>query len=439
LAREVAEAARPLAGAREDFDPLMDLVGDARFCLLGEATHGTHEFYRVRAEITKRLIVEKGFHAVAVEGDWPDCARVDRFVRGRSGADPDAIDSLADFRRFPAWMWRNADVLDFVGWLRARNEERAGDAAAGFYGLDLYSLHASTEAVLRYLERTDPDAARRARERYACFEQFGSDPQSYGYATTMGVSDDCRDEVVGQLVDLQRRRAEFLSRDGRVAEDEFLLAEQNAVVVKNAETYYRTMFEGRVSSWNVRDRHMAETLTKLASHLDRRVGRSKVVVWAHNSHVGDARATYMRSIGELNIGQLARERWGDDAVLIGFTTYTGTVTAASDWDAPAERKRVRPALPGSYERLFHEAGTPRFLLVLRGNGAPAGLDEQRLERAIGVVYRPGTERQSHYFDTRLPAQFDAVLHYDETRAVEPLERSAGWTRGEAPETWPSGL
>jgi erythromycin esterase-like protein len=438
LARAIAASAYPLTGGAEDFDPLLDLVGDARFVLLGEATHGTHEFYAVRAAITKRLVREKGFVVVAVEGDWPDCWRVNRYVKTRPGADSESIDALADFERFPTWMWRNADVLDFVGWLRAHNDERAGDTAVGFYGLDLYSLRASSAAVLRYLEGIDPPAAERARERYACFDRFGEDPQSYGYATKLGIAEDCRDEVVRQLVELQRSRAELLSRDGRIAEDEFFFAEQNAAVVKNAETYYRTMFEGRVSSWNVRDRHMAQTLEKLATHLDRRLERSKVVVWAHNSHVGDARATNMGDVGELNIGQLVRERWRDDAVLVGFTTFSGTVTAASDWDEPAERKRVRPALAGSCERLFHEVGVPKFLLPLRGS-PPPGMDERRLERAIGVVYRPGTERQSHYVAARLANQFDAILHYDETRAVEPLERSPRWEHGETPETYPTGL
>jgi erythromycin esterase-like protein len=437
LARAVAEAAHPLTGADGDLDPLLELVGDARFVLLGEATHGTHEFYRTRAVVTRRLIEEKGFHAVAVEGDWPDCLRVDRYVRGR-GADAAGVEALADFRRFPAWMWRNADVLDFVGRLRDRNEHVGREAAVGFHGLDLYSLHASAESVLAYLDKVDPDAAGRARTRYGCFERFGEDPQDYGYSMSLGLKSGCEDEVVRQLADLQRSRAAYLSRDGHAAEDEFFFAEQNARLVRNAETYYRTMFHGRVSSWNVRDRHMAETLDALARHLDQRHGRSKIVVWAHNSHVGDARATYMSAIGELNIGQLVRERWGDDAVLVGFTTYAGTVTAASDWGADAERKRVRPALPGSYEQVFHASGVPRFLLTLRGGGV-RGLDGERLERAIGVVYRPQTERSSHWFESRLPRQFDAVLHFDETRAVEPLERTAEWERGEAPETFPTGL
>jgi erythromycin esterase-like protein len=439
----VREAARPLAGAAADYDPLMELIGDSRFVLLGEASHGTHEFYRERAQITKRLISEKGFTAVAVEADWPDAYRVNRYVRGR-GEDRSSGDALSGFKRFPQWMWRNADVLDFVGWLRAHNGALPASSKVGFYGLDLYSLHASMEAVLGYLDKIDPEAAKRARSRYSCFDHFGEDAQSYGYVAGLGLSQSCESEVVNQLVELRRRAAEYASRDGRVAEDEFFFAEQNARLVKNAEEYYRSMFRGRVSSWNLRDRHMVETLHALAAHLERQNGRSaKVAVWAHNSHLGDARATQMGEQGEWNVGQLVREKYGGQSVLVGFSTYAGTVTAAADWDAPAERKRVRPALKDSYEALFHEAGVPRFLLTLRdGNRVATALREPRLERAIGVIYRPETERQSHYFHARLPAQFDCMLHFDETRAVEPLERTARWQSGEAgeaPETYPSGL
>ena len=441
LTDAVSEAAHPLAGAREDYDPLLRLVGDARFVLLGEASHGTHEFYRERAQITKRLIEEKGFTAVAVEADWPDAYRVNRYVRGR-GEDQSANEALGGFERFPAWMWRNADVLDFVGWLRERNDRAPADAPkVGFYGLDLYSLHASIVAILEYLDRVDPEGAKRARSRYSCFDHFGEDTQTYGYAAGFGRAESCEQEVVSQLVELQRRAADYAARDGRVAEEEFFFAEQNARLVRNAEEYYRSMFRGRVSSWNLRDRHMVETLHALAAHLDSRSGgRSKVVVWAHNSHLGDARATEMGEQGEWNVGQLVREKYGGESVLVGFTTYAGTVTASSDWDAPAERKRVRPALPGSYEALFHGVGLPRFLLDLRGGGRAAdALGEPRLERAIGVIYMSETERQSHYFYARLPAQFDCVLHFDETRAVEPLERAAGWQSGEPPETFPSGV
>jgi len=436
----VATAAYPLAGSMQDLDPILELVGDARVVLIGEATHGTHDFYHLRAQLTQRLILEKGFCAVAAEADWPDAYRINRYVRG-IGKDAEAIEALGDFKRFPAWMWRNADVLEFVAWLREHND-RAGDPAGkvGFYGLDLYSLHASIAAVLEYLERVDPEAAGRARYRYACFEHFGEDPQTYGYATSFGLSADCEREAVLQLVELRRRRQELLARGGLAAEDEAFEAEQNAHVVKNAEQYYRSMFEGRTSSWNLRDRHMSDTLDALLAHVDRRLGRARIAVWAHNSHVGDARATQMGEAGEINIGQLARERHPGEARLIGFSTYTGTVTAASEWGGPAERKQVRPALPGSYEGLFHRTGASKLLLTLGDLGeAAGGLREPHLQRAIGVVYLPGTERVSHYFHARLPSQFDALMHLDETRALEPLERTATWERGELPETYPTGM
>jgi erythromycin esterase-like protein len=440
LARRIHEAAEPLTGSPRDYDSLLELVGNAHFVLLGEATHGTHEFYRERAQITKRLIREKGFCAVAVEADWPDAYRVNHFVRGASG-DAEAVDALGGFKRFPQWMWRNADVLDFIGWLREHNDgQKKDDRKAGFYGLDLYSLHASIEAVLAYLARVDPASANRARKRYACFDHFGKDTQSYGLATGLGMTATCEEAVVNELVELRLREAEYLQRDGRIAADEFFCAEQNAFVIKNAEQYYRTMFCGEVSSWNLRDRHMMESLGGLVAHLEQFSKPAKVVVWAHNSHLGNARATQMSERGEFNLGQLARERFGHQAVLIGFTTHTGTVTAASEWDAPAERKRVRPAVPESYEMLFHHAGPPRFWLEFEKHPEVAlDLRGARLERAIGVIYRPETELASHYFSARLPDQFDAVLHFDHTRAVEPLERSAEWEVGEVEETFPTGL
>ena len=433
----VREAAHPLAGETDDYDPLMQMIGDASLVLIGEASHGTHEFYRERAQITKRLIREKGFAAVAVEADWPDAYRVNRYVRG-IGSDADAVEALTSFKRFPAWMWRNADALDFIGWLRTYNDDLPASAPkVGFYGLDLYSLHASMAAVLDYLERIDPDAAQRARTRYACFDHFGKDEQAYGYATGLGLADSCEKEVVNQLVEMHRRAAEYARRDGRIAADEYFYASQNARLVLNAERYYRSMFRGRATSWNLRDRHMVETLESLRNFLG---AEAKVVVWAHNSHLGDARATGMGQSGELNVGQLVRELHKRDAVLVGFTTHHGTVTAASNWDGPAERKRVRPALGNSYEALFHEIEFPRFLLCLHeGEPVTRGLHEPLLERAIGVIYLPETERVSHYFPARLSAQFDAVVHFDETRAVEPLERTSEWEAGEVPETFPTGI
>jgi erythromycin esterase-like protein len=438
LARAVGSAAQPLSGGHDDYDRLLDAASGCRLVLLGEASHGSHEFYRVRAQLTKRLIAEHGFNAVAVEADWPDAFAVHRFVTGRSSGDA-AIEALAEFRRFPQWMWRNADVLDFVGWLRLHNDALPEAERAGFYGLDLYSLHASTQAVLAYLDRVDPGAAARARQRYACFEELGNDPHSYAYVSHLDLSRRCEDQVVAQLVELQRRRRELALRDGVGAEVEQLAAEQNALVVRNAERYYHGQLGGHVNTWNLRDCHMADTLDGLARHLERR-RRPKIIVWAHNSHLGDARATEVARRGELNLGQLARQRHGGAVINVGFTTHHGTVAAASDWGAPVERKRVRPALAGSYEALFHGAGPARFLLDLRELGeAAGGLYEPRLERAIGVIYKPESERWSHYFEASLPRQFDFVVHFDETRAVEPLERSAAWEPGELPETYPRGL
>lgn len=436
----VNEAAHPLTGDLHDYDPLLRLIGDSSLVLIGEASHGTHEFYRERAQITKRLIKEKSFTAVAAEADWPDAYRVNRYVRGL-GSDADAIEALSGFKRFPAWMWRNADVLDFVGWLRTHNDDLPASAAkVGFYGLDLYSLHTSIAAVLDYLDRIDPEAAQRARIRYSCFDHFGKDEQAYGYATGLRLAKSCEDEVVDQLLDIYRNASEYAWRDGRVTPDDHFYATQNARLVMNAERYYRSMFRGRVSSWNLRDAHMTETLDSLLTFLRSQNHQAKIVVWAHNSHLGDARATRMGQEGEWNVGQLVRERHGRDAVLIGFTTYEGSVTAASNWDSPAERKLVRPGLAGSCEALFHDVNGSRFLLTFRnGDLATMALHEPLLERAIGVIYKPETERASHYFQASLSRQFDAVLHFDETRAVEPLERTAEWEAGEVPETFPTGI
>jgi erythromycin esterase-like protein len=434
----VADAVRAVAHSSTNnaaYDPLLEIAGEAQCVLIGEASHGTHEFYETRAELTRRLIQEKGFRAVALEADWPDTFRVHRFVTGR-GEDRNANDALSDFRRFPGWMWRNTVMIEFIEWLRGWNAERsAEDGFAGIYGLDLYSMHTSIEAVLGYLDKIDPQAARRARYRYGCFDHFGEDPQRYGLATVAGGAEPCESEVIDQLIELRRKYTELISRNGHIGEEEFFSAEQNARLIMNAERYYRAMFHGRASSWNLRDEHMFETLNELFAHLDS--GRAKVVVWAHNSHLGDARATAMSKRGELNVGQLVRERLAVDSFAIGFTTYSGTVTAASDWGEPAERKRVRPALAGSYEELCHATGIPRFWINLRErNEATELLRDERLERAIGVIYRPETERLSHYFEARLPEQFDAIIHIDETRALEPLERTSTWDRGELPETYP---
>lgn len=441
----VGSGIRPLAGNARDYDALLELVGDARFVLIGEASHGTKEFYAERADITRRLVVEKAFSAVCIEGDWPDAYRVDRYVRNTSD-DVSAEGALSGFVRFPTWLWRNEVVRDFVAWLSDYNDDHH-DARAGFYGLDLYSLFGSIQSVLEYLDGVDPDAARRARYRYGCFEHFGEDSHAYGYATGASTMDPCEDEAVRQLVDLRSNALSLASRDGDAAAEEFFSAEQNARLVRNAEQYYRAMYRGRASSWNMRDRHMAETLDAVSTHLERAGRSGKVVVWAHNSHLGDARFTDMRRRGELNLGQLARERYGEAAVrLIGFSTNTGTVTAAHDWDEPGRQMRVRPALPDSYERIFADVSeafdAPRFLLTLRRDDtATRALASPRLQRAIGVIYRPETERLSHYYDVELPRQFDAMIHIDETTALRALEPGEHWERGveEVPETFPSGM
>jgi erythromycin esterase-like protein len=430
-------AADALAHERDPYAALLERARDAQVVMIGEASHGTHEFYRERATITQLLIERQGFAAVAVEADWPDALRVNRYVGG-AGDDADAADALSGFRRFPTWMWRNTDVVDFVGWLRDFNDARPQRKQVGFYGLDLYSLQTSIEEVLAYLERVDPPAARRARDYYSCFNEV-TDPAEYGRGVALGMTPSCRDDVVQTLLELRRRAQTYAHLDGVVAADEYFYAEQNARVAKDAEEYYRTMIDRRVSSWNLRDRHMFETLQELAVHLARHRDGTKIVVWAHNSHVGNAAATEMSQRGEFNIGELARRRYGPHGMLIGFTTYSGTVSAAADWGAAVERKTVRPALRGSYEEWFHQTGSARFSLMLNDPTTASVCRDARLERAIGVIYRPDTERQSHYFRAQLAAQFDAVIHIDHTRAVEPLERTAAWQRGDVPETYPTGL
>ncbi|WP_026923760.1 erythromycin esterase family protein [Glycomyces arizonensis] len=435
----VRAEARPVADGLPDDDTWLDLVGDARFVLLGEASHGSEEFYSARERLTRRLIEERGFRAVAVEADWPDAYRVNRYVRGHGG-DRSAEEALLGFERFPTWMWRNTAVVRFAEWLRVSNDRREPQERTGFYGLDLYSLYRSIHEVIAYLERVDPDAAARARERYACLDHRGGgdDGQAYGYAAAFGAGERCEQEVTEQLLELQRRGVEAAKRDGLLAEDERFYAERNAHTVRAAEEYYRSMFGGSVDSWNLRDTHMVDTLDALAGHLSERRGEpAKIVVWAHNSHLGDARATDSAERGEVNVGQLVRERHPGESRSVGFTTYTGTVTAADDWGGPALRKRVRPGLGGSVEELFHQVGQKEFLVRFdTAHRAAEVLSEDRLERAIGVVYRPETERLSHYFPARPAEQFDAVIHIDETRALEPLERTPHWERDEAPETYP---
>ncbi len=441
----LASAARPITGGEHDYDELAELVGDCRVVLIGEASHGSTEFYRERARITERLIDEYGFTVVAVEADWPDADRVDRYLMARSD-DASAIEALGDFRRFPTWMWRNTEVVRFVDGVRAHNDTIDDPRRkVRFQGLDLYSLRASMDAVVAYLDRVDPDEARRARERYACFDHVGAEGQAYGFALANEGAVPCESEVVAQLVQLRRHASAYLRRDGWSEEAELFSAEQNAVVVRDAEEYYQQMYRGDVSSWNLRDRHMAATLDALLDHHDRTTGHAKIVVWEHNSHIGDARATGMNTRGELNVGQLARQRYGHDAVaLIGMTTYDGEVTAATDWGRPARRRTVRAALPESYEHLLHEPvldrlAPARYWLRTSDPAVVDVLATPRLERAIGVVYRPQTERPSHYFPARLDQQFDVVIHLDRTTALQPLDDIAAWDPLEPPETYPSGI
>ncbi|GIZ52543.1 erythromycin esterase family protein [Noviherbaspirillum aridicola] len=425
-----------------DVDGVIDAIGDADVVLLGEATHGTREFYRLRAEISKRLITEKGFDAIAVEADWPDALRVNRYIRPAENADS-AHEALNGFERFPQWMWRNTEIVELVSWLRLQNKQRTDrEGKIGFYGLDLYSLRASIDAVIRYLSEVDPEAARQARARYACFDHLAEDPQRYGYAANFGMRKDCEDEVVRQLVALTSDRDRLLAGAGADELDELFHAQQNARVAANAEAYYRSMFQGGSVSWNLRDSHMDDTLAALQEHIGGRRGRpARIIVWAHNSHIGDASATEMGDEGQHNLGQLVRQRVGRDrCFLLGFSTHAGTVTAASEWDSPAELKQVRPSHDQSFERLFHDTGLPNFFLPLRASPAARDvLRPRRLERAIGVIYLPQTERFSHYFEAALAEQFDAVVHFDETHALHPLERTAAIHDQEAPETWPSGI
>lgn len=439
----------------EDYDSIIEQLGNVSIVLLGEATHGTHEFYRARAEISKRLIAKKGFDAIAVEADWPDALRVSRYVQGASryhvkshSSAPDMLpeEALGNFQRFPQWMWRNTEIVALVDWLRTHNQgiEEAG-RRVGFYGLDLYSLRSSMDAVVRYLSQVDPEAAKRARARYGCFDHSAEDPQRYGYAATFGMRKDCEDEVVRQLIELQSETQRLLEGrlDGlpQAAIDELFYAQQNARVAQNAEAYYRAMFQGRDESWNLRDTHMANTLQALREHIARRKGgRAKVIAWAHNSHIGDARATEMGERGQLNLGQLVREQAGQDCFLLGFTTHAGTVTAASDWDAPAELKTVLPSAADSFEHLLHDTRVPGFFVPIRGTPhVQELLGERRMERAIGVLYLPESERASHYFHAHMAQQFDAVIHFDRTHALQPLDLSPHWAHEGVPDTYPYGV
>jgi protein-L-isoaspartate(D-aspartate) O-methyltransferase len=429
LVRNLADAAESFASIETaDLNPLMARIGSARVVLLGEATHGTSEFYRMRERITRDLIVSKGFRFVAVEADWPDAARVDYYVRHFQYPPSE----WTAFARFPTWMWRNTEMRDFVSWLRKHNGTVERDKRVAFHGLDLYSLYDSIRSVLNYLDEIDPESARVARERYGCLTPWQRDPATYGHAALTGSYPTCETDVARALTDLLAKRRAYAEHDG----ERFLDAEQNARLVANAERYYRIMYYGSRASWNLRDSHMFDTLKNLLAFHG---SDSKAVVWAHNSHVGNAGATEMAARGEYNIGQLCRKEFGEKAYLVGFGTHSGTVAAASEWDGPMEIKSVRPALPDSYEQLCHATGHARFMLGLRGRGdlcGPAGLGKERLERAIGVIYRPETEMASHYFRANLPQQFDEYVWFDNTSAVTPLDTAE--VKG-LPDTYPFGV
>jgi erythromycin esterase-like protein len=427
MLRGAAEPLPPLDD-EEAFGAMFDRFGDARVVLLGEASHGTSEFYRARAAITRRLIERHGFTIVAVEADWPDAAHIDRYVRGQAQRDFPA-DS---FTRFPRWMWRNEEVRGFVRWLRGHND--GAGRKVSFRGLDVYSLATSMRAVLDYLDEADREAAKAARKRYACLTPWHAEPELYGRAALMGTKHGCEDAVVQQLQELLDKRLGFLSEDGEALFE----ARQNAHVVRAAEQYYRVMYRSSVDSWNLRDRHMFDTLKRVMAHEG---PGAKAVVWAHNSHIGDASATMMGWQGEFNVGELCRQHFGRDAALIGFGTDRGTVACASDWDDPMEVKAVRPSRPDSWERVFLDAGVPASLTDWRSTDRGElrqALGDARLERAIGVIYRPETERQSHYFEAVLADQFDVYVWFEETRAVTPLADAEGGASGAADDLFPFG-
>ena len=418
----VRENAHPIKGVPQDYDPLMRAVGDARFVMLGEATHGTHEFYRERARITRRLIEEKGFDAVVLEADWTDAFRVNQYVLGGS-KDRNAEQALAGFTRFPVWMWRNREFRDLVNEIRAINDSRASNVSkVGIYGMDVYGVEESMSELLDYLKRTDPQAADRARRRYGCLGAFRERLQEYGQAAAGNPKRSCQAQVTEQFREMEERYRAWLAQSNRERNDDLFSAYQNARVVMNGEAYWRESYRREFSTWNLRDQHMADTIHALAGYFDA-IGNqtSKIVVWAHNTHQGDAAMTAMGEAGELNVGHLMRKAFDGKTVLVGFTTDRGEVMASSRWGEAGRVMKLRPALPGSYSRLFTDTGIPDFLLIFRGNEAlTAEFERRRLERAVGVNYLPETERQSHYFEARMSRQFDAVIHLSVTRAVDPL-------------------
>jgi erythromycin esterase-like protein len=428
---DLARIARPLESAR-DLGPLIDAIGDAHYVLLGEASHGTSEFYTWRAEISKRLIAENGFSFIAVEGDWPDCYRVNRYVKGYDDSGANAREVLHAFDRWPTWMWANREIVDLTEWLRDHNRRLGAERQIGFYGLDVYSLWDSIRAVMEYLDRIDPRLAAAAKRAYNCFEPYAEDAQDYARATAL-VPTSCEDEAVSVLRALRLNERQF-KEDSHEA---YFNAEQNALVARNAELYYRTMIRGGPGSWNVRDRHMYETLERLMKHHG---PDARAIVWEHNTHIGDARFTDMARAGMFNVGQLVREeRARDGVMLIGFGTHRGTVIAAEEWGAPMQRMRVPAAREGSFEELVHDAAVGDALMLFdeSDNGGVRGFDEPMGHRAIGVVYDPDHERWGNYVPTVVPRRYDAFLYIDETKAVDPLHMPVK-VAGEPPETYPSG-
>lgn len=429
LAEVVARAQRPLRNDH-DLDPLLDEIGDRRIVLLGEASHGTAEYYEWRRRISERLIREKHFSFIAVEGDWPDCYTLNRYAKDLPDSGHNARDVAHAFDRWPTWMWANEEVVGLLEWLRAHNDGLSPDDRVGFYGLDVYSLWESMEAVINYLERVDPEAAARARRAYSCFDPYHADVQAYARATAL-VPTSCEQDAVRALTELRRNAAAY-REDGR---DAFFNAEQNALVARNAERYYRAMVMGGPDSWNLRDTHMIETLSRLLTHYG---PASKAIVWEHNTHVGDARATDMARAGLVNVGELARAEWRDDVYIAGFSSYQGSVIAGDEWGAPMQRMPVPPAMRGSWEHVLHEAGAHDKLLLLKDLAADEDASKVRGHRAIGVVYDPEWERAGNYVPTRLPERYDALLHIDESHALHPLHITEH-DEGEPPETFPSGM
>ncbi|WP_367606762.1 erythromycin esterase family protein [Legionella sp. W05-934-2] len=421
------------------FEKIIDGIGEARIVLMGEATHGTEDFYQTRIELSKLLIEKKGFHAIALEGDWPSVYQMHRYILGDEKID-NVYTALNRFKRFPTWMWGNTTIPPFLNWLRNYNHTHDSKSKVGIYGLDLYSLHDSMQAIVEYLDQQKPQLAEKAKSRYACFDHIAMDPQMYGYFVNRHLKRSCIKEVSDQLLEMQYQTLSKIKSDKLMQSEVEFYINQNARLIKNAEEYYRVMFEPRAISWNLRDNHMAQTLSNIISHIETKTNSlAKVIVWAHNSHVGDARATEMNDRGEVNLGQIVREHYDISSYLLGFSTFDGTVLASSDWDCPPTIKKVLPALEASYEALFHKVDIKQFYLNLRSDSHLIDLlKHARLQRAIGVIYIPETERLSHYLFSRLPYQFDGIIHLDNTKALSALSLSGELNDGELPDTYPSG-